>query len=111
MKDAIIKEDLIEAADPVRKVITEKPRTLEDEIKIAFYKLGPKRSRMDIRPVIEEEKYRINWWTKLENGDNTISFSIFITVVKTVTGYDFINETAKDFDHPSPTSPKIGEKL
>ena len=76
--------------------------TLLDEIKIAFFRLGPKGSFLDIRPVLEDKKYRLNWWSKKPNGDNSIVFSIFITVEKTDTGYSFINETLTDNSSPLP---------
>jgi len=105
MDKIIDKEDILNIKETV---VPEPPRTLEDEIKIAFYKLGPLHSHMDIRTVLKDKKYRLNWWSKLANGDKTISFSIFITVVKTTTGYDFINETAVD---RAKISPKIEKKL
>jgi len=82
--------------------------TLLDEIKIAFFRLGPKGSFLDIRPVLKDKKYRLNWWSKKSDGDNSIVFSIFITVEKTATGYSFINETLTVDSRPSP---KIDKKL
>jgi len=76
--------------------------TLLDEIKIAFFRLGPKGSFLDIRPVLKDKKYRLNWWSKKSNGDNSIVFSIFITVEKTDAGYSFINETLADESRPLP---------
>ena len=95
---------------PIEPIVVqdEKPLTLHDEIKIAFYRLGPKGSHLDIRTVLKDKKYRLNWWAKKSNGDNSIIFSIFITVIKTPDGYDFINETAADLDR---IPPKKGEKL
>ena len=92
--------------DPI--IEDQKPLTLYEEIKVAFYKLGPKDTRLDIRPIVKDKWYRLNWWLKKSNGDNAIVFSIFITVIKTVYGYNFINETAADLAR---FPPKTGEKL
>ena len=94
---------------PIESIIeNKKSLTLYEEIKIAFYKLGPKETLLDIRQVVKDKWYRLNWWAKKLNGDCSIVFSIFITVVKTPGGYDFINETATDIDR---IPPKTGEKL
>ena len=64
---------------------------LKRAIRLHFQSYGPKNSKLDIRPIMEGNYCRLNWWGK-RNGDNDVVMSLFIKVIVTSCGFDFVEE-------------------
>ena len=96
MEDTAVEQKSLKEVKTTKNVMTEVEKSIIHQVRMAFYSLGPIHAKLDVRTVLEEKHYRLNWWSQMENGEKSITLSIFVTVVKTLTGFDFINETANE---------------
>lgn len=61
-------------------------------IRVHFSSDGPKNSKLDIRTVVPDKCFRLNWWSKLDSGGQDISKSLFVTISKGDKEYKIVAE-------------------
>ena len=61
-------------------------------LRIHFSTDGPKNSKLDIKIIVADKCFRLNWRTKLKSGASDISKSLFVTIKKGIEEYEIVAE-------------------